>query len=87
MLDKQTTCKYTMYLQILNVDLQQNSVSQGSVMAVTLFALNINGISELIPQQARFMSSSYAEGLQIDYKHSTREVGCIFIHIFVYLLE
>ena len=36
---------------------QHNGVVQGSALAVTLFALKINSIANLIPQQSRFISS------------------------------
>ena len=49
---------------------QTNGVLQGSVLAVTLFAIKINGIAKLIPQDPRFISSLYVDNLQIGYRHS-----------------
>ena len=50
---------------------QTNGVPQGSVLAVTLFAIKINGIAKLFPQNSRFISSLYVDDLQIGYRHSS----------------
>ena len=49
---------------------QRNGVPQGSVLAVTLFALKINSITNCIPQDQRLLSSLYVDDLQISYRHS-----------------
>ena len=49
---------------------QQYDVPQRSILAVTLFALEINSVADLIEQQSRLMSSLYVGDLQIGYRHS-----------------
>ena len=57
-----------------NIYPQKNGVPQGSVLAVTLFAIKINEIAKLIPQNSRFISSLYVDDLQIGYRHSDLRV-------------
>jgi hypothetical protein len=53
---------------------QQEGVPQGCVLSVTLFAIKINQISTMIPQDQRFHSSLYVDDLQIAYRHSDLNV-------------
>ena len=48
---------------------QINGVPQGSIFSVTLFALKINSVARLIPNNPRFISSFYVEDLQISFSH------------------
>ena len=48
---------------------QINGVPQGSILSVTLFALKINSVARLIPNNPRFISSLYVDDLQISYRH------------------
>ena len=48
----------------------QNGVPQGSVLAVTLFALKINNILSVIPSDPNFHVSLYVDDLQIGYHHT-----------------
>ena len=49
---------------------QDNCVSQGSVLAVTLFALKINRVTKLIPNRPSYVASLYVDDIQIEYRHS-----------------
>ena len=49
---------------------QANGVSQGNVLAVTLFALNINSVAKLIRNKPGFVACLYVDDLQIGYRHS-----------------
>ena len=58
------------------VKTQINGVSQGSILAVTLFALKINSVAHRIPKKAGFITSLYVDDLQIGYRHcNITEVG------------
>ena len=48
----------------------QNGVPQGSVLAVTLFALKIKNILSVIPSDPNFHISLYVDDLQIGYHHT-----------------
>ena len=48
---------------------QINGVPQGSILAVTLFALKINGVAKIIPNRPGFISSLYVDDLQIGFRH------------------
>ena len=48
---------------------QINGVPQGNILAVTLFALKINGVAKIIPNRAGFISSLYVDDLQIGFRH------------------
>ena len=63
---------------------QRNGVLQGSVLAVTLFALKINSITNCIPQDQRMLSSLYVDDRQISYRHSDfRIIKLPFNSVFV----
>ena len=49
--------------------IQQNEIPQGSVLSVTLFAIKINSISEVIPSNPHFTSSLYVDDLQVAMRH------------------
>ena len=42
---------------------QINGVLQGSILSVTLFALKINSVAQLIPNNPQFTSSLYVDDL------------------------
>ena len=48
---------------------QQNGVPQGSVISVLLFAIKINSISKILPNDDRFSYSLFVDDLQIGYRH------------------
>ena len=53
---------------------QQNGVPQGSVLAVTLFAIKINSLAKVIPDNPHFLSSLYVDDLQVGMRHVNLEV-------------
>ena len=53
---------------------QVNGVPQGSVLAVTLFALKINAIVNCVPRDSRFVASLYVDDFQLGYRHSDLRV-------------
>ena len=48
----------------------ENGVPPGSVLSVTPFALKVNGIVQVIPENPRLHISLYMDDLQIGYNHS-----------------
>ena len=57
-----------------NTGQQNNCVSQGSILSVTLFAFNINSIAQHIPSNPRFLASLYVDDLQLAFRHSDLQV-------------
>ena len=53
---------------ITDSHIQQNGVPQGSVLAVTLFAIKINSLAAVIPN-THFLSSLYVDDLQVGMRH------------------
>ena len=53
---------------------QVNGVPQGSVLSVTLFALKINSIAQVIPTDSRVITSLYVDDLQIGIRHCNLNV-------------
>ena len=62
-------------------------MSQGSVLAATLFAIRINEIEKLIPQYSKFISSLYVDDLQIGYRHSDLQVIKNFSGVWIELVS
>ena len=63
--------KFKVKLQnyITPTHIQQNGVPQGSVLAVTLFAIKINSLAEVIPSNPHFTRSLYVVDSQVAMRH------------------
>ena len=54
--------------------LQQNGVPHGSVLAVTLFAVKVNSLAAVLPNNPQFMSSLYVDDLQIAMRNENLNI-------------
>lgn len=50
---------------------QEEGVPQGSVLSVTLFAIKINELANILPHDPRLHSSLYVDDFQLSYRHSS----------------
>lgn len=53
-----------------DVHVQQSGVPQGGVLSVTLFAIKINGVAEIISRYPGVYASLYVDDLHIGYNHA-----------------
>ena len=53
---------------------QENGVPQGSVLAVTLFAIKINSIIKTLPNTSKLTASLYVDDLQVGYRDSNLNI-------------
>lgn len=55
---------------------QEEGVPQGSVLSVTLFAIKINDLANILPRDPRLLSSLYVDDFQLSFRHTSLvEIG------------
>ena len=49
---------------------QEMGIPQGAILSVTLFAVKINSLANVIPKDLRYTSSLYVDDFQLSYRHT-----------------